>query len=267
LAWLDHVLQIRETAQDDFGDVDYQLEVVDSPTELRDRIIAANAQTRKARLVAGYCWDWVSKNKDPNAFDIEFEEHGFAMQWNLNDDGGLWLEKDHSIDQVGCIHTVQGLELDVVGVIIGPDLVVRNGRVTTRPEYRARMDKSLSGYKKTRKEDPEQADRKVDRIIRNTYRTLMSRGLRGCLIWCTDPETQAYFEEQVGLAMAASEAQREGDTAPHQRETDTAKLEAGETPEDSLRLIPSDELQPAQNAVPFVDLPAALFSASRRGSC
>lgn len=257
LAWLDHVLQIRETAQDDLEDVDYQLEVVDSPTELRDRIIAANNQCRKARLVAGYCWNWISKKKDPNAPDIRFDEHDFAMQWNLDDDGGLWLEKEHSIDQIGCIHTAQGLELDIIGVIIGPDLVVRDGKVITQPDERARMDQTLKGYRKARTGNSEEADRKADRIIRNTYRTLMSRGLRGCLIWCTDPETQDYFTEMVNRALIRSQSQPKYDTDIKETAITATTSNDEEAFTDSVRLIPSDAVQPAQNAVPFVDLPAA----------
>ncbi|TQE98232.1 MAG: DUF2075 domain-containing protein [Spiribacter salinus] len=256
LSWLDHVLQIRTSARDDLAGIDYHLEVVDSPASLRDRIRALNSNGRKARLVAGYCWDWVSKRNDPNADDICFDEYDFAMQWNLYDDGGLWLEKDHSIDQIGCIHTAQGLELDYVGVIIGPDLIVRNGEIVTRPEKRARMDQSLKGYQRDRKVDHEAADRKADRIIRNTYRTLLSRGLRGCLIWCTDAETQAWFAEQVEHARLGADTPGEmiADAQPPYEESPTA---IDETEEHPVRLIPRDEVQPTDNAVPFVDLPVA----------
>ncbi|MDZ7821876.1 MAG: DNA/RNA helicase domain-containing protein [Candidatus Marinimicrobia bacterium] len=82
----------------------------------------------KARLVAGYCWDWKSK-KQKDAMDVAIPEHSFAMQWNLTDDGSLWILQPNSIKQVGCIHTCQGLELNYVGVIIGNDLIVRDGNV------------------------------------------------------------------------------------------------------------------------------------------
>lgn len=206
LAWLDRVLQVRDTAQDDLEDIAYHLEVVDLPSTLRDRIFALDQQGYKARLVAGYCWNWESK-KDPNAWDISFPEHGFRMRWNLNEDEGRYLEKAHSIEQVGCIHTVQGLEMDYVGVIIGPDLIVRDGKVITQPFERARTDRSLHGYKGARKEGPEEADAWADAIIKNTYRTLMSRGLKGCLIYCTEPETQDYFRQQVKLAQVSLQAE------------------------------------------------------------
>lgn len=248
LAWLDHVLQIRETPQEDLEGINYRVEVVDSPNELREKIVAINNSGRKARLVAGYCWDWVSKKHDKEARDIRFDDHDFAMQWNLDDDGGLWLEKEHSIDQIGCIHTAQGLELNTVGVIIGPDLIVRDGQVITRPEERAGTDQSLKGYKTARRQNRAAADQKADRIIRNTYRTLMSRGLYGCLIWCTDEETRAYFREQIERAVTASAEPPAPRVEPDEPE---------DTSQDAIQRVPAADVQPADNAVPFVDLPAA----------
>ncbi|MQM38892.1 hypothetical protein KBTX_02913 [wastewater metagenome] len=254
LTWLDQVLQRRDTARDDLSGIPYQLEVFDTPTALRDRVFALHEQGHKARLVAGYCWDWASK-KDPDAWDITFPEHGFRMRWNLSDDEGRYLEKAHSIDQVGCIHTVQGLEMDYVGVIIGPDLVVRDGRVITRPAARARTDRSLHGYKTARKQAPETADARADAIIRNTYRTLMSRGLKGCLLYCTDAETQAYFRQRIATAFQEDTTEQTTPaTAPAKEDTvDTDTLPTPDAP----RFIPAEEVTPADNAVPFLDLAAA----------
>ena len=119
-------------------DFDYDFQVFSSPSELRDFIVARNEENQRSRLVAGYCWNWASK-KDPEAHDIVFPEHDFAMRWNLKEDGSLWIMKPESINEIGCIHTCQGLELDHVGVIMGEDLVVRDGRVVTQPEKRARL--------------------------------------------------------------------------------------------------------------------------------
>ena len=102
-----------------------------------------------------------------------------------------------SVKEVGCIHTCQGLELDYVGVIIGPDLVVRNGKIITDANKRASTDKSVFGYKKMFKEDPDMAEGMGNMIIKNTYRTLMTRGMKGCFIYCTDPETQEYFKNLI----------------------------------------------------------------------
>ncbi|MDE1943654.1 MAG: DUF2075 domain-containing protein, partial [Betaproteobacteria bacterium] len=192
LAWLDHVLGIRETANPDLSGIDYDFRVFSDPNALRAAIVEKNSINNRARLVAGYCWDWVSK-KNPQAYDVVIPEYGFQMQWNLTEDGSLWIQAENSVNQIGCIHTCQGLEVDTVGVIIGDDLVIRNGKVVTDPAARARTDKSLAGYKTALKAHPEAARQKADQIIKNTYRTLMTRGMKGCYIYCTDPETQDYF--------------------------------------------------------------------------
>lgn len=119
------------------------------------------------------------------------------MQWNLTDDGFLWLVKPESVDQVGCIHTCQGLELEYVGVIIGPDFVIRDGVAVTDATERASQDRSVHGYKKLYKEDPESATALADRIIKNTYRVLMTRGQKGCFVWSVDPETNFWLQESI----------------------------------------------------------------------
>ena len=77
--------------------------------------------------------------------DIVIPEHNFEMKWNLSSYGSLWIISPESVNEIGCIHTCQGLELDYIGVIIGDDLLVRNGKLMTKPENRAKTDKSLKG--------------------------------------------------------------------------------------------------------------------------
>ncbi len=100
----------------------------------------------------------------------------------------------NSVHEVGCIHTCQGLELDYVGVIVGPDFIVRNGRVRTVPEARARQDQSLKGYGALLAAEPVEAKARADLIIKNTYRTLMTRGMTGCYVFCTDPKPASTSE-------------------------------------------------------------------------
>ena len=142
-------------------------------------------------MIAGYCWDWVSK-KEPNRFDISFPEFNFDMKWNLASDP-TWIISPESVNEIGCIHTAQGLETDYVGVIIGPDLIARNGKLITDPSARAKTDQSMKGWKKAMKVDPIATEIKTDQLIRNTYRALLTRGMKGCYIYSTDPETQEYF--------------------------------------------------------------------------
>lgn len=196
LAWLDDVLGIRKTANPVLDPRDYDFRVFDDPNALRREIERLNAPANRARMVAGYCWDWKSKTK-PDAADVTFPEHGFGMRWNLASDEGLWITAKDSVKEIGCIHTCQGLEVDYIGVIIGPDLVVRDGEVVTRPEMRSRQDQSIKGWKAEAKRDPEGARRKADAIVRNTYRTLMTRGMKGCLVYCVDPEAKDYLQRRT----------------------------------------------------------------------
>jgi DUF2075 family protein len=191
LAWLDHTLDIRETANTTLSTGEYDFRVFDSPNELHQEIEVRNSGN-KARMVAGYCWPWLSK-KNPSAYDITIGAD-YRRRWNLDKDGSLWIIAEDSISEVGCIHTCQGLELDYVGVIIGPDLIVRDGRVVSVPTARASQDKSLHGLKAFAKADPDRAASEADLIIKNTYRTLMTRGMKGCYVYCTDQETREFFK-------------------------------------------------------------------------
>jgi len=194
LAWLDDVLGIHATANPLLDTSEYEFKVFDSPQAMHTAIEQKN-HGNKARVVAGYCWPWLSK-KDSKAADIVIGDN-YARQWNLDQDGSLWIIVENSIEQVGCIHTCQGLEVDYIGVIIGPDLVVRDGQVVTSPHERDKHDKSIRGWKKLMKEQPALAQQETALIIKNTYRTLMTRGMKGCYLYCTDQETAQYFESRL----------------------------------------------------------------------
>jgi DUF2075 family protein len=194
LSWISNTLQIEETANPTLAGIDYDFRVFDSPNDLRREIVELNSEKNKARMVAGYCWDWKGK-KNPDIEDVVIPEHGFSMRWNLDKDGPLWIIAPESVSEIGCIHTCQGLELDYVGVIIGEDFVVRNGQVITDGTKRSSQDRSIHGYKPLLKSDPERATAIADRIIKNTYRTLMTRGQKGCYLYCVDRETNEYFRQ------------------------------------------------------------------------
>lgn len=196
LAWLDNVLNIRPTANQTLDTEQYDFQVFDSPQTLHAAIEKKNKPHNKARVVAGYCWPWPSK-KNPEAYDIIIAD--YRRQWNLDKDGSLWIIAPESVEQVGCIHTCQGLEVDYIGVIIGPDLIIRDGKIITLPENRDRHDKTIRGYKKRLKTDPDQVKIEVDLLIKNTYRTLMTRGMKGCYLYCTDNETAEYFRSAITL--------------------------------------------------------------------
>ncbi len=194
IAWLDNVLQIRKTANNILDTKEYEFKVVDTPDEL-DKLITERNGENKSRLVAGYYKEWISRN-DSTKFDFELSET-FRKKWNLAKRKTWAIDKD-SINEIGCIHTCQGLEFDYIGVIIGTDLRYKNGKVITYLTQNADSDKtSLVHTKALYKKNPEKAKKIADRIIKNTYKVLMTRGLRGCYIYCEDKPLAEYIKGKI----------------------------------------------------------------------
>ena len=197
VAWLDRVLGIRDTVNFDITGFDYDFRVLDNPNEVRKLVEGKNVNN-KSRIVAGYCWNWISNGKNNSEIhDIEIPEYNFSMSWNLAN-SNTWAIDSNSINEVGCIHTCQGLEFDYVGVIIGNDLRYDGLNVITDYSKRARTDTSLNGIKKIADEQGEEVANKIaDNIIKNTYRTLMTRGMKGCYVYCTDKKLNEYLKENL----------------------------------------------------------------------
>jgi hypothetical protein len=196
MTWIDEALGVIEDEETPYAESSYDFRIFDDPTTLYKEIRAKNQANNKSRMLAGYCWNWISKN-DSKLDDITFPEFDFSAKWNLESRGSAWIIDPNSIEDIGCIHTSQGLELDYVGVIVGPDFKIKDGELVSDPAGRARTDVSLHGYKKEMEVDPVGAAAKADKIIRNTYRTLMTRGMKGCYIYCTDPEVAQYFQDRM----------------------------------------------------------------------
>jgi DUF2075 family protein len=236
LDWLDQTLQVRATSAEFLDPAEFDFRVVDSPTELRDLIERKNVERNRARMVAGYCWGWPSK-KSPSAYDIVIPEHGFKARWNLTQDGSLWLISPNSVKEVGCIHTCQGLEVDYIGVIVGRDLSVRDGKVLTHPEERARHDRSIHGLGTLRRTNADAARKVADEIIKNTYRTLMTRGMKGCYVYFEDKDAADYFKSRI----------KEHVVEPEQPTSEIRPF----------RVIPASDAIPYENAIPVVPLKLA----------
>ena len=198
LAWLDNILEIRNTANYDLDDFQYDFKVIDSPNDLRRLIEEKNSINNKSRLVAGYCWDWISEGKNNSEIhDIVIPEYNFEMSWNLGN-SQTWAIDPMSVNEIGCIHTCQGLEFDYVGVIIGDDIRYENGQIITDYKKRASTDQSLKGINKIANEYGQDVANKIaDRIIKNTYRTLMTRGMKGCYVYCVDKKMQEYIKNKM----------------------------------------------------------------------
>lgn len=174
---INNLLQIGEYADLDLSELNFDIKLFDSPNKMRDALREKNQINNKARMVAGYCYDWDVKNKR-GEYDIYLED-GFKAKWNLENDK-IWAINSSSFEEVGCIHTAQGLEFDYVGVLIGQDLRYDdfNGRIITDKTKISKDDKS-SGIKSSH-------DLIARQLIKNTYKTLLTRGQKGCYIYCED---------------------------------------------------------------------------------
>lgn len=187
LAWVDQMLQIRKDKITSEFMKEYEVVIFDDPAEMREALRIKN-NNNKARMLAGYCWEWVSqRNPRDDIFDIVIEPN-FKHKWNFANTKTFAIDKE-SFEQVGCIHTSQGLEFEYVGVLIGPDMTVVNGKVITHQDKRAKTDYSLKGLKNR----PDLAET----LIKNTYKTLLTRAQKGCYIYCTDSSLREYLKESL----------------------------------------------------------------------
>ncbi len=197
MSWLDNMLEIRETANPLWDEsYAYDFRLFDDPNELRKAIEDRNLKANKSRLVAGYCWNWIKEGKnDTSVHDIVLGEYDFEMSWNLGS-SATWAIDSDSVKEIGCIHTCQGLEFDYVGVIIGPDLRFEDGRIVTDVSKRAKTDQSVKGIKSLPVQKREDL---ASKIIKNTYKVLMTRGMKGCYVFCCDKALRNHIASLLSL--------------------------------------------------------------------
>lgn len=175
------------------GDDDFSLSTTASPAEMEQLLRPTLEQGFTARLSAGYCWTWSKAEKDrPLKNDVRIGK--WERPWNSRLErwlpgvppSALWATEEGGFDQVGCVYTAQGFEYDWSGVILGPDLLFRDGRLVI--DRSANRDPAMG--KKT-------TDNEAEALIRNTYKVLLTRGMRGTLLYSTDPETQEFLTALV----------------------------------------------------------------------
>jgi DUF2075 family protein len=177
------------------GDDHFSLRTADSPQELEAAMKAEQDRGYTARITAGYCWPWSDPLPDGTLVD-DVVIGSWSRPWNLKGDrtvGGappsaLWATDPAGFGQVGCVYTAQGFEYDWNGVIIGPDLVWRGNRWVAQPS--GSKDPDFRSLKSVPNEE-------FDRLIRNVYKVLLTRGMVGTAIFSTDAETQEMLQELV----------------------------------------------------------------------
>jgi len=194
LNWLDHTLHIKETGNFDGWDQNnFEFKVFDNPNQFREAILAKDKLGFNARILAGYAWSWTSEkegNKNSEIHDVTIPEFGFSMPWNSRKVGSTWAINPSGIEQVGCIHTSQGLEFDYVGVIVGEDLKFDSQTLKYSVDWKAYKD---SSGKKGLKNKPEE----LTKLVKNIYKVLMSRGMKGCYVYFVDQNLKKYFESRL----------------------------------------------------------------------
>jgi DUF2075 family protein len=208
LNWLDDVLDIRKSANatgwENTDDIEF--EIIDNPNEMRDRIFKLQERGNNSRIVAGYAWPW-SKELDANGElqkDVKMYSNNeliFEMPWNPQENykgrraksipksGAEWSIDKNGVNQIGCIHTCQGLEFDYVGVIIGEEFKYNLDEGKWEANASKCLDKKIS--KKDQKD--------FQRLAKNTYKTLLTRGIKGAFIYSVDKDTMTYLKNRLRI--------------------------------------------------------------------
>lgn len=192
IQFIDDILQrTEESVTVSLDELNFDFRIFDSAIELREALREKNAINNKSRMVAGYCYDWNVKHGRGD-YDIMLPD-GFKAKWNLEKDK-IWAINPNSFEEVGCIHTAQGLEFDYVGVLIGKDLKYdsTSGRIITDKQAISKDDKS-SGIRSCKNENI------VRKLILNTYKTLLTRGQKGCYVYCEDKSLAEYIKKKARL--------------------------------------------------------------------
>ncbi len=195
IRWVKHLLALEQGRTEWVGDEHFDVQVVDSPSEMEQLLSERQAAGYSARMAAGYCWPWSDPTPEGTLVsDVRIGD--WSKPWNLRGDrsiGGapaaaLWATDPTGFGQVGCVYTAQGFEYDYAGVILGPDLVWRDDHwVAVRG---ANKDPDFRNRAKV-------GDAEFDRLVRNVYKVLMTRGMRGVAIYSTDRQTNDHLRRLV----------------------------------------------------------------------
>jgi hypothetical protein len=177
------------------GNDRFEVRTAPSPSAMEQALAGKLATHQNARMAAGYCWTWSDPRSDGSLVpDVQIGD--WSRPWNLKGEravgdappAALWASDERGFGQVGCVYTAQGFEYEWNGVLLGPDLVWRDDRwVAVR---RANKDPDFRNTKRV-------SDQDFDLLVRNVYKVLLTRGLRGVYLHSTDPETQRYLEQLV----------------------------------------------------------------------
>jgi uncharacterized protein len=194
--WVNNTLGIKKTANVIWDQKEeFDLKIFQSPQELEDAIRAKVKAGFTGRVTAGFCWPWSNPRSDGTlASDVAIGD--YQRPWNAKPEAriiangipksNLWAYEQNGIDQIGCVYTAQGFEFDFAGVIFGKDLAYNLDKQT----WEGHTEHSADNVVKRSK------GRFVD-LVKNTYRVLLSRGMKGCYIYFEDKDTERFFKSRI----------------------------------------------------------------------
>ena len=197
IKWVSNTLGVESDSIDPWNvNSAFEFKILDSPESLDAIIRERNDQGFKARMTAGFCWKWSKPLEDGTLVD-DVRIGDYSRPWNAKPDAGhlhdsippssIWAYDKRGVGQIGCVYTAQGFEFDYVGVIFGPDLVHRAGQgwVGNKP---ASFDTVVK-----------RSGDKFMQLVKNTYRVLLTRGLKGCYVYFIDKETEDYVRDRLTM--------------------------------------------------------------------
>lgn len=197
LDWIESTLGYS-TAQRILSSKDnYDFKIFSSPHELYSTILEIDRQnSTTARLTSGFCWEWSNKLDTKGNLIKDIKIGDFEMPWETHFDikrppiGYVnwyeWAYKPEGIKQIGCIYTAQGFEFDYIGVIVGNDL-----------KYDPDKECLIGDISETKDPKLKRGSQNFDEYVRNIYRVLMTRGLKGCYVYFMNKETEKFFKSRI----------------------------------------------------------------------
>ncbi len=196
--WISNTLGIERTANQLWtGAEEFDFQIFPTPESMEAAIKAKTREGITARLAAGYCWDWSSPNPDGMLID-DIVIGDWRRPWNARPEAGrlaegippadLWATDPGGVDQVGCIYTAQGFEVDYIGVIWGKDLI-----------YDLDGQTWVGDKKESRDRTVKQSKENFLQLVKNTYRVLLSRGMKGCYVCFVDKNTERFVRSRMDL--------------------------------------------------------------------
>lgn len=162
----------------------YDFKIFDNAEKMVNEIKEKDKKHKLARVVAGYAWPWHTAH-GTREYDIEIGD--LKLVWNSTAQD--WVNSPNAINEVGCIHTVQGYDLNYVGVIIGPEFSYD----TENKKFKVDREKYFDRNGHAGITDPNE----LERYIINIYKTLLTRGIKGTYIYIVDDELRNYFKEKT----------------------------------------------------------------------